>query len=892
MAPKSKRKVRRRPVEKVERRIPAGDRRGFLIAAIGASAGGIEAFSELIRNLPPDTGMAFVLIQHLDPKHQSILTELVSRETTMRVAEVKNGMMVEPNNVYVIPPNATMSIFQHALQLSPREELRGQHMVVDHFMRSLAEDQRNKAIGVILSGSGSDGTLGMSEIQAHGGVTFAQDETSAKYDGMPRSAIAAGSVDYVLPPKGIALELARIANHPYVTHSRTTDPPEIALGEDDGFGAIFNLLLKGRGVDFSHYRRTTIARRIHRRMVVHKIDKLRQYVGYLQANPAEIKALYQDVLINVTSFFRNRAVFEALKSKIFARILKGRSAERSIRIWTPGCASGEETYSLAIALLEFLGDKASHIPVQFFGTDISEPSIVKARAGFYPDNIQGDVSAQRLGRFFFKVEGGYRISKTIRDMCVFSEHNVTNDPPFSHMDLVCCRNLLIYLEPILQNKLISLFHYALRPGGFLVLGTAEGISGAKGLFGIEDRTNKIFVKKATTRHQVVTFAQTKRAGLGEASGETAPAKQIDAAWTYLEAQKEFDRRLLTMYTPATVFVNAELDVIHSRGNVDHYLKLAPGRASLSILKMAREGLLFELRQALERAKKEKAPVRGRNVQITDGNGNSHATETTVRHVNIEVSPIEVGSLGEQCFMITFEEAMQDSSGPRSPKSAGSGAKEQSKTAERRAHKLEQELTATREYLNSVIENQETMNEELQSANEEILSSNEELQSTNEELETAKEELQSTNEELTTVNDELRDRNIEVTQINNDLMNFLASSDIAMVMLGSDLSIRRFTPRAQRILGLIPGDVGRPITNINLTIDIPGLHQTVSQVASNSAPLERQVRDRAGAPYQMRILPYRTVENKIDGCVITLVDVSAVRQAEKEQSRPEQKTATT
>jgi two-component system, chemotaxis family, CheB/CheR fusion protein len=382
MAPKSTRKARQHPPSKVESSFPPDEKDGFLIVAIGASAGGIEAFSELIRNLPSDTGMAFVLVQHLDPKHHSILTELVSRETAMQVAEVKDGMVVEPNHVYVIPPNATLTISESALGLGPREQSHGQRMVVDKFMRSLAEDQRNKAIGVILSGTGSDGTLGMGEIQAHGGVTFAQDETSAKYDGMPRSVIAACSVDYVLPPKGIARELARIANHPYVTHSRATEAPEIALGGGSGLGAIFDLLLKASGVDFSHYRRTTVLRRIHRRMVVHKIEKLLDYVAYLQANPSEIKALYQDVLINVTSFFRNKSVFAVLKSKVFPRVLKTHSPDRPIRIWTPACASGEETYSLAIALLEFLGDKASNVPVQLFGTDVSEPSIVKARTGF------------------------------------------------------------------------------------------------------------------------------------------------------------------------------------------------------------------------------------------------------------------------------------------------------------------------------------------------------------------------------------------------------------------------------------------------------------------------------------------------------------------------------
>src|ERR1051325_11728385 len=437
----------------------------LLIAAIGASAGGIEAFTELVTHLPHDTGMAFVLVQHLDPEHKSLLTELISKKTAMRVKEGTNGMTVEPDHVYVIPANASMSISDHSLQLGPREESRGVHMSIDHFMRALAEQQGNRAIGVLLSGSGTDGTAGLAEIQGHGGVTFAQDEASAKYPNMPASAVAAGCVDYILPPKSIARELARIARHPYLAHDHAAESPDIAPAENTGLTLVFQLLRKTTGVDFTHYRQSTILRHIQRRMVVHKIDKMEEYVKYLQGNPSELKSLYRDMLINVTSFFRNPRSFDTLKSLVFPAILKNRPADAGIRIWTPGCASGEETYSVAIGLLEFLGDKASQTPIQFFGTDVSESSVAKARAGAYPENIQADVSSDRLRRFFTKVEGRYRISKNIRDMCIFAQHNVLNDPPFSQMDLIACRNLLIYLEPILQTKAISLFHYALRPGG-------------------------------------------------------------------------------------------------------------------------------------------------------------------------------------------------------------------------------------------------------------------------------------------------------------------------------------------------------------------------------------------------------------------------------------------
>jgi len=841
-------------------------KKDFLIAAIGASAGGMQAFAELVRALPADTGMAFVLIQHLDPKHHSILAELLAKETVMKVAEVTGLMKVEPDHVYVIPPNASMTITDHTLHLSPRGESPAGHMTTDHFMRSLAEDQGNRAVGVILSGTGSDGTLGMVEIQAHGGITFAQDESTAKYDGMPRSAIAAGCVDYVLPPKEIAHELARIARHPYVFRDRSVESAEMISAGVSGLSSIFGMLRRATGLDFTHYRQTTIVRRIHRRMVVHKIEKLDDYVKYLRSNPAELKALYQDMLINVTSFFRNPRVFDALKSQIFPNILRNRSADSTIRIWTPGCASGEETYSLAILLLEFLGDKAAHVPIQLFGTDVSESSITKARAGIYPDNIRGDVSAERLRRYFTQTEGGYRISKNIRDMCIFAQHNLLNDPPFSQMDLICCRNLLIYLEPVLQNKVISLFHYAIRAGGYLVLGTSEGVGHLSTLFAAEDRALKIFSKKGTAARQVVSFALNREADRGERGAVPAQNHLLDIGANYAEAQKEFDRRLLTQFVPATVFINEDLEIVHSRGNVSRYLKLAPGRPSLSILKMAREGLLLDLRTAISRAKKENAPVSKKGVRIKNGNGEEHGGSALL--ANVEVIPFSIGKLQEMYFIVVFQDTPAEPARQKESARAARG----SASANRRIAKLEQELASAQEYLQSVVEAQEATNEALQSANEEILSSNEELQSTNEELETAKEELQSTNEELSTVNDELRSRNLDVNRINNDLTNLLSSVDIAMVIVGSDLTIRRFTPKAQKIFGLIPGDLGRPIQNINPSVEMPRVQQMVQTVMESSESLESELTDRGGSRYQLRILPYRTQDNKVDGAVITIVDI--------------------
>lgn len=880
----------RSKVAKLQVPVRLASKDDLLIAAIGASAGGIEAFTELMSHLPVDSGMAFVLVQHLDPKHHSLLTELLSKKTAMQVKEVTDGMNVQADHVYVIPPNTTMSISNHTLHLQPREESRGLHMPIDHFMRALAEEHGNRAIGVILSGTGTDGTLGMAEIQAQGGVTFAQDGASAKHDAMPRSAVAAGRVDYVLAPKGIARELVRIARHPYVARSHKSEPPEVDSARTRGLSTVFQLLRRTTGVDFTHYRQTTISRRIQRRMVVHKIDKLEEYVKYVQTNPAEIKSLYQDMLINVTSFFRNPHVFDALKTRVFPQILKKPGSERGIRIWTPACASGEETYSIAIAVLEYLGDRSQTVPVQLFGTDVSESGVIRARSGAYPENIHGDVSPERLQRFFTKVEGEYRISKTIRDMCIFAQHNVLNDPPFSQMDLICCRNMLIYLEPVLQNKVISLFHYALRPGGYLTLGTSEGVGTATSLFAAEDRSHKIFSKKTTALRPSVTFLLQRDAERAEAGTALVPSKPADPGWNYLEAQKEFDRRLLTQYAPATVFINDSLEIIHTRGSVNHYLKLAPGRASLNILKMARPGLLLDLQNAIGKAKKEKAAVHRQNVQVKNGNGNGNGEAPgkarrgtqppadSVRLVSFDVIPISVSKLEETYFMIVFQDAVEDPAQPAA--SVRILSDKRSEAASGRISKLEQELAATKEYLQSVIETQEATNEELQSANEEILSSNEELQSTNEELETAKEELQSANEELSTVNDELRSRNLGITQANSDLMNIFASIDVAVVMVGSDLTIRRFTPQAQKFFGLIPGDVGRPLLNINPTIEIPDFQSLVLQVMKDYRTVERELRDPKGNRYQLRILSYRTLENKIDGAVITITGDSVESRGPK------------
>src|SRR2546428_584441 len=851
---------------------PQQSRRGlFPIVGVGASAGGLEAFTQLLKALGPGTGMAYVLVQHLDPSHESALPELLAKATEMPVRQVTDATPVEPNHVYVIPPNVDMIISRGILRLTARTETRGYHMPIDRFLRSLAEDQGSNAIGVILSGTASDGTLGLAATKAEGGITFAQDEKSAKFDGMPQSAIAAGCVDFVLPPDAIGRKLERIRAHPYLAPASSSRTPELVPDGDPQLKNILHLLRMANEVDFSDYKPATVKRRIIRRMALHQIGTLKDYVQLLRHHPAEVEALHEDLLIKVTSFFRDPAAFEALKAEAFPGILKHRSPEEPIRVWVPGCSTGEETYSQAIVLLEFLGHRSADIPIQLFGTDLSQESIGKARSGVYPESIVADVSPERLRRFFAKVEVGYRINKTIRDMRVFARQNFLQEPPFSRIDVISCRNVLIYLGPVLQKRIMPIFHYALKPRGFLMLGGAEGIIGTgSDLFELMDRKHKIYCRKSTPSGLHFDFAASQYPTHLASDKQT---QKREGVVQLLDLRKEADRILLTKYAPVAVVINDDMEVLESRGHVGLYLELASGRASFNVLKMAREGLLFDLQAAINKAKTEKegVPVRKENVPVErDGE---------LKDVNLEVTRFKVASNRERNLWIVFEDSRPagraESAGTMAGEAKPSeGGKE--KRSDRQSSHLKQELVATKRYLHSLVEDKEASNEELQAANEEILSSNEELQSTNEELQTAKEELESTNEELHTVNEELHNRNFELTQANNDFVNLLSSVNIAMVMLGRDLRIRRVTPQAEKLLGLIRTDVGRPITNVRPNIDVPDLEQMIAEVIKTRTVQEREVRDREGHWYLLRILPYKTLESMIEGAVLTLVDINVLK----------------
>jgi two-component system, chemotaxis family, CheB/CheR fusion protein len=852
----------------------------FGIVGVGASAGGLEAFTQLLEHLPADTGMAYVLIQHLDPTHPSMLPEILPRSTPMPVVEANNGTRLEPNRVYVIPAAWRATVNDGELRLVARPKGSERELPIDLFFESLAEQHGGGAVGVVLSGTLSDGARGLQAIKAAGGVTFAQDET-AKFPAMPRAAVELGSVDRVLSPGHIAEDLARIGrllsagSIPREFLKAKKNPldtaPKLAESEDPHLQRIYQMLLQATGVDFASYRPTTIRRRIARRMLLNRIDDLEHYVRFLKRDPSEIRSLYDDFLIAVTGFFRNPEIFLALKKVVFPAILKGRSEKNPVRIWVPGCATGEEVFSIAIALFEEMADRTLNPPIQIFATDVNDAAIDRARAGIYSEKALTDVSPERRNRFFTPLDGRYQVIKPIRDRCVFARQNVAADPPFSNLDLLSCRNLLIYLEPALQKRIIPLFHYALKPQGFLLLGKSETLGTYPDLFSPVDRNHRIFVKRPGIARPSLEFGHPHAAAApGSVLAAPAGIKRPRA-----DPLQEADQLILARYAPAGVLVNDSLDVVQFRGRTSPYLEAAPGTPSLNVLKMAREGLLGDLRSALVKAKRSGDRVRKEGVLVRE-NGDS-------RLVDLEVLPVRINGDATH-YLILFHESRDERPAPaRIP----TGKKETSGGREKRdatVSKLKQELRETKEYLHAIIEEQEAANEELKSANEEILSSNEELQSTNEELETAKEELQSANEELTTVNEELANRNAEVAQMNSDLVNLLSSINTAIVMVGLRGEIRRFTPMAENVLDIVVGDLKRPIREIRAKFDGANLGELVEQVIQTASPMVKEVQARDGRWYGMQIRPYRTLDNRIDGAVVLFHDIDPLKRTIEEANR--------
>ena len=836
------------------------------IVGVGGSAGGFEAALELLKHLPPTTGMAFVVVQHLDPHHASRLASLLGRVTRMPVMEVSKRVKPQPNVVYVQPSDKCVICQNGALNLVQRTERL--NLAIDHFFESLAEEQGSRAIGVVLSGSGSDGTAGLRAIKAAGGLTYAQDEQSAKFPSMPRHAMVSGFVDAALSPPEIAREICRIADHPYIQlppKDGDVPSPAILIGDNmDELGRIFLTLKQHTGVDFASYKQSTLQRRIHRRMALHRIEELGPYARFLREDPEEIRALFNDLLINVTRFFRDPRAFEALKKRFIPALVKTKKRHPELRVWVPGCATGEEVYSFAICILETLGKSASSIRIQIFGTDLSEMALDRARLGVYSSAIEKDVSVERLRRFFKKLDSTYQINRLVRDLCTFARQNITADPPFSRLDLISCRNVLIYLGPALQKRAMPIFHYALNPSGYLMLGPSETVGVFDDMFELVDKRAKIYAKKILPARLEFNLEPYRPRELKTMETRPpAPPSPRGGDDFNVQVQQVADRIMLGAYAPCGVVIDSNMNVRQFRGQTGVYFEHTAGPATLSLLHMARPTLVPDLRAIIHRAFRTKQPVRKERAVLK--------YDDKVRDVTIEAIPFNVPTSETTWLLLIFKDEHQTSE--RTAKKLKKAARK----PEGELMRLREELSASKESLQAIIEEQEATNEELKSANEEIESSNEELQSTNEELETAKEELQSTNEELTTLNEELSNRNLEVMQVNSDLSNLLSSVHLPIVMVDSALTVRRATPTARKMFNILDTDIGRRLSDLRPKIEISNLENLLRDVIDTLTMREKIVRDPEGRPYSLRIRPYRTADNKIDGAVMTLVDIDGSKQ---------------
>ncbi|HMQ51704.1 MAG TPA: chemotaxis protein CheB [Anaerolineae bacterium] len=844
------------PVEQPSERV-------FPIVGIGASAGGLEAFDKFFTHMPPDSDMAFVLVQHLDPTHESILVDLIRRYTRMEVFQVQDGMKIRPNCIYVIPPNRDMAILHGTLHLMEPSARRGLRLPIDFFFRSLSEDQGERAIGIVLSGTGSDGTLGLKAIKGEGGMAMVQDPLSAKYDGMPRSAISTGMMDFILSPEAMAEQLISYVKHAFV--SRIKKPEPLLPQSASSLQKIFILLRNHTGYDFSLYKNTTIGRRIERRMNVNQIDYIGDYVRYLQQNPTEVETLFRELLIGVTRFFRDQEAFTALEQKVVPRLFYNRPPSEPIRVWVPGCATGEEAFSIAILLREHMERLSQSFEVQIFATDIDDHAIEKARNAVYPDGIAADITPERLGRFFVKEGSSYQVSKPIRDLVIFAVQSVIKDPPFSRIDLISCRNLLIYLGQELQKQVFQLFFYSLKPGGFLFLGNSETLGTAVDSHTIIDSRWRIFQRTTNTSGLRNTLDMLPPPLIRQRLDPDAKSDQT------LGMRELTEKILLEEYAPPCVIIDERGDVLYFHGRTGKFLEPASGKASFNVLRMAREGLRMPLTAAIRKAINQKQDVIYERLEI-QANDEIETVKLTVKPI---LKPISMRGL----VLIIFEEA---GSPPwQKPEQVTDDRPDEQ---DRYVVALRQELKSTKEYLQTTVEELETSNEDLRFANEAMQSTNEELQSTNEELETSQEELQSVNEELVTVNSELQLKIDELTKANNDIDNLLNNTRIGTIFLDRNLQIERFTPTATQIINLIDSDVGRPLSHIASNLKVGDLIGKANQVLDTLTPQEAEVQTRKGSWYWMQIMPYRTIENIVDGVVLTFTDITEQKrlQAEIEQ----------
>lgn len=844
----------------------------FPIVGLGASAGGLEALRQLFAHIPDDMAMAFIVILHLDPDRPSMLTSVLASDVRMPVVEVADGMRAEPNRVHVIPSGADISIHQGILALVPRQQTGKLHLPINSFFRALADDQPERAIGVVLSGSGSDGTEGLRAIKAGGGITFVQDPGSAQFRSMPESAIAAGVVDFCLSPEAIAQELVRLSQHPYLAQAEggeacTDGAPS---DEQDSLASILDAVHRHAKLDFTGYKRPTVMRRVVRRMALRRQGSLGEYADSLRGDPGEAKALAEDILIHVTSFFRDADAFAALEQQIFPELLQHKKDDETIRVWVPGCSTGEEAYSLAISLLELLDSQERPVSIKLFGSDLSQAAIEAARAGVYADSELAGVEPERLSRFFDRAEDGYRIGKRVRDLCVFVKHDLTRDPPFGRLDLISCRNVLIYFDTELQRRVLPMLHHCLNRPGYLFLGSSEAISGFGDLFVPVDKEHRIFLKTGEDARITYPLA------LGhEAESRLPRSRPALPPQRVREARRQADHFLLARYAPPGVVVNERLEVVQFRGRTGAFLEPPPGQPQTNVLRMARDGLVGHLRDALESARTHSVTVRKQGVRITG--------DARTREINLEVVPLAgVGEPADGYFLVIFEEVAAREAAEGEPMPAAPVARQAAQAqVDDETSRLRAELVATRDYLQALIDEHQDTTEALAATNEELVAANEELQSSNEELESAKEELQSTNEELTTVNDELRSRNQDLDQVANDLVNILESVEIPVIIVDQALRIRRFTPTARSISSLLPGDVGRSIDDVKLKVKVDDLADKIRHTIETITLTEWEVQGLDGRWFRLQIRPYRTTDNRLDGAILSFVDVDLLRRAVQE-----------
>ena len=838
----------------------------FPIVCIGASAGGLEAFEQFLSNVPKDSGMAYIVIQHLDPTQKGMLPELLQRISSMEVLQVEDRMTVEPNRVYVIPPNKTMSILNGVLYLFEPLESRGLRLPIDYFLFSLADDQHENAIGVILSGMGSDGSTGIRAIKEKNGLVLVQDPTEAKYDSMPRNAIDAVLTDIVAPASELPLKLLDFLKYTPELISEM----EIELKDQSALDKIIILLRTQTGNDFSLYKKNTVYRRIERRMGVHKIDKIAAYVTFLQTNPKEVDILFKELLIGVTNFFRDAAVWEKLEEVVMPQLIVNQQEGALLRAWVPGCSTGEEAYSLAIVFKEAIEKINPHggISLQIFATDLDNEAIETARKGLFSVDIKENVSPKRLQRFFSTTDNGYRINNEIREMVVFAKHNIILHPPFTKLDILTCRNLLIYMDSELQKKILGLFYYSLNREGFLVLGSAETLGSQSHFFTPIESKLKIYQRTITNQTPELfdfpsSFSRTKQAYI-EHQPPVKPPTNI---------QTLADQLLLQYFSPPGVLVNNLGDIIYISGRTGKYLEPAVGKANMNIFAMLRDGLRNDFPAAFRQALMKKELVQLRNIKVGT-NGGTQYLDVTIQWID---KPEALAGM----VMIIFKDIAKVE-----------GLKELEKKGDKisntaRQLELEKELQHAREEMQTTLEEMQTSQEELKSTNEELQSTNEELQSTNEELTTSKEEMQSLNEELQTVNAELLSKVDDFTRVNNDMKNLLNSTDIATLFLDKDLNIRRYTNQATKIFKLIKSDIGRPFTDQVSDLDYPELATDALEVLRTLTFIQKQITTSDGRWFSTRIMPYRTFDDRIDGLVITFFNISDHKKLEVELNEKRQ-----